>query len=177
MKLVEVLNDIIGVPVYHHTFENRAVSIIQSNSMMGTKPDDDLLDFDPTLKTSKHQRMVSFTRDKNFIPDQSIGASVGSGDSSKLNTIFVLDLNKLKTRYRVVPYDYSSLDMKYYEKRRKEEPDTEINPPKPREGKNNEREERVLTNIIYPLRPYIINIIYKGDNPEIISLINQYLGK
>lgn len=177
MKLLEILNDIIGTPVYHHTFEHRAVDIIHTDSMIGTKPDDDLLDFDPTLKNTKNQRMVSFTRDKNFIPDQSIGASVGSGDSSKLNTIFVLDLNKLKTKYKVVPYDYSSLDRKYYEKRRKEEPDTEMYAPKPREGKNNEREERVLTNIIYPLRPYIVDIIYKGNNPEIISLIKQYLGK
>ena len=177
MRLLEILNDIIGLPVYHHTFENRAVNIIKSNSMIGTKPDDDLLNLDSTLRDTKHQRMISFTRDKNFIPDQSIGASVGSGNSEGLNVIFVVDLNKLKTRYRVVPFDYSSLDNKWYEKEKQEDPNTIREPRPSRTSKNKELEERVLTDKIYPLRPYVIDIIYKGNNPEVQSLINQYLGR
>ena len=177
MKLLEILGDIVGLPVYHHTFEHRAVSIIQSDSMIGTKPDDDLLNLDPTLNATKHQKMISFTRDKNFVPDQSIGASVGSGNSKGLNVIFVVDLNKLKTKYKVVPFDYSSLDNKWYEREKKENPDT-ISQPRPiRTSKNKEFEERVLTDVIHPLRPYVIDIIYKGNNPEVQFLIDQYMGR
>ena len=183
MGLSEDLSDISGTPVYHHTKEHRAVSIMKSDSLIGTKPDDVIMDLDTTLKNTTHQKMISFTRDKNFVPDQSIGASINfafdNGDgsySNNLNVIFVVDLNKLKTRYKVVPFDYSSLDDKWYEKERQEDPDTIRQPRLPRTGKNKELEERVLTDVIHPLRPYVIDIIYKGDNENVRAMIKEYMG-
>jgi hypothetical protein len=48
--------------------------------------------------------------------------------------------------------------------------------PVPRNHKNPEVEERVLSNRIYPLRQYITNIIYTGNNPEVQKKIDQYLS-
>jgi hypothetical protein len=150
---------------------------MNTDMMRGTKPDDDILDVDPTLANTKHQSMVSFTRDKNFIPDQSIGASIGGDrDASKLKVIFVVDKDKLRTNYKVVPFDYGALEDRWYEKEKKEDPETNRQPRAPREGKNKEYEERVLTNKIQPLRRYIIDIIYKGDNPLVQEKIDEYLN-
>lgn len=186
MKLLEALRDIIGTPVYHHTFEDRGIQIIRSNSMKGTKPFDDLIDKDPILKASKYQMMISFTRDKNFTPGPTIGLSADKASKEQMNMIFVLDLNKLKTKYRVVPFDYSSLeDIPIHNSKEDflnwltgDMETSDVNPTRkePRKGKNDEVEERVLTNVIYPLRPYVIDIIYKGDNPEVKQLIKDYLG-
>jgi hypothetical protein len=133
---------------------------MKSDSLIGTKPFDELLDLDPTLKNTRHQRMISFTRDRNFIPDQSIGVSnSGPNGEETLDTIFVVDLDKLRTRYKVVPFDYSSLDKESV-----------------RVSKNKELEERVLTGVIYPLRPYVIDIIYKGDNENVRAMIKEYMG-
>jgi hypothetical protein len=162
----EKLRDMIPSPIYHHTTEERALSIMNSNMLIGTKPFDEIINLDPTLKHSKHKTMVSFTRDKNFIPDASIGNS-GDGPRVKpdtLNVIFVGDRNRLKTRYRVVPFDYSILADKAWMD------------PIPRSRKNPEVEERVLTDRIYPLRQYITNIIYTGKDPEVQKKIDQYLS-
>ena len=99
--------------------------------------------------------------DRNFIPDQSIGVSnSGPNGAEMLDVIFVVDLDKLKTRYKVVPFDYSSLDKEFV-----------------RVSKNKELEERVLTDVIYPLRPYVIDIIYKGDDVNVMAIIKEYLGR
>ena len=124
------------------------------------------LNLDRTLKQSKHKTMVSFTRDKNFIPDGSIGNS-GDGPRIKpdmLNVIFVADRSRLKSRYRVVPFDYGTIANKAWMD------------PVPRTRKNPEVEERVLTDRIYPLRQYITNIIYTGQDPEVQKKIDQYLS-
>ena len=161
MGLNEGLSDITGTPIYHNTFPSRAIQIMKSDSLIGTKPFDELLDLDPTLKNTKYQRMISFTRDRNFIPDQSIGVSnSGPNGAEMLDVIFVVDLDKLKTRYKVVPFDYSSLDKEFV-----------------RVSKNKELEERVLTDVIYPLRPYVIDIIYKGDDVNVMAIIKEYLGR
>ena len=174
----ESLEDIQGTPLYHHTTESRALSIMNSNMMRGTRPDDDIIDVDQTLANTKHQSMVSLTRDKNFIPDQTIGASAGGlGDSNKLKVIFVVDKDKLKSHYKVVPFDYSSLEDRWYNKRMKDDPDTIMQPRAIRKSKSNEYEERVLTNKIEPLRRYIIDIIYKGDNPLVQEKIDEYLNR
>jgi hypothetical protein len=173
----ESIDDIQGIPLYHHTTESRALSIINSDMMRGTKPDDDILDVDPTLANTKHQSMVSFTRDKNFAPNETIGASAGGlGDSNKLKVIFVADKDKLKSNYKIVPFDYSALEDRWYDKRIKDEPDTIMQPRAIRTSKSNEYEERVLTNKIEPLRRYIIDIIYKGDNPLVQEKIDEYLN-
>jgi len=173
----ESIDDIQGIPLYHHTTESRALSIMNSDMMRGTKPDDDILDVDPTLANTKHQSMVSFTRDKNFVPNETIGASAGGlGDSNKLKVIFVADKDKLKSNYKIVPFDYSALEDRWYDKRIKDEPDTIMQPRAIRTSKSNEYEERVLTNKIEPLRRYIIDIIYKGDNPLVQEKIDEYLN-
>ena len=164
--LLEKLRDMVPSPIYHHTTEERAMSIMNSDMLIGTKPFQALIDIDPSLKHSKHKMMVSFTRDKNFIPDASIGNS-GDGPRVKfgsMKVIFVADRNRLKTRYRVVPFDYSTLADRAWEE------------PIPRTHKNPEVEERVLTDRIYPLRQYITNIIYTGNDPEVQKKIDQYLS-
>jgi len=164
--ILEKLIDMLPSPIYHHTTEDRAFGIMNSNMLIGSKPFEEILNLDPTLKHSKHKTMVSFTRDKNFIPDGSIGNS-GDGPRIKPNTlsvIFVADKNRLKTRYRVVPFDYGTLaDKAWMDKL-------------PRNHKNPEVEERVLTDRIYPLRQYLTNIIYTGNNPEVQKKIDQYLS-
>ena len=176
--LTESIEDIEGTPLYHHTTESRALSIMNSDMMRGTKPDDDILDVDPTLANTKHQSMVSFTRDKNFVPDRTIGASAGGlGDSNKLKVIFVVDKDKLKSNYKIVPFDYSALEDRWYDKRIKDEPDTIMQPRAIRTSKSNEYEERVLTNKIQPLRRYVTDIIYKGDNPLVQEKIDEYLNR
>jgi hypothetical protein len=164
--LLESLKDMLPSPIYHHTTEERALGIMNGNMLRGSSIFPELLNLDPTLRHSKHKMMVSFSRDKNFVPDGSIG---NSGDSPRvkpgmLNVIFVADRNRLKTRYRVVPFDYSTLADKAWEE------------PIPRTHKNPEVEERVLTDRIYPLRQYITNIIYTGNNPEVQKKIDQYLS-
>ena len=67
-KLVEKLNDIQGSPLYHHTSEERAMSIMDQNKLRGSVPDEDYLKFDPRLKNTKNQSVISLTRDKNFEP-------------------------------------------------------------------------------------------------------------
>jgi len=170
----EILQDIQGTPLYHHTTESRALSIMGSDTMKGTRPDDDIIEVDPTLANTPNQSMVSLTRDKGFKPSSTIGAgSGGIGDASKLKVIFVLDKEKLRSHYKVVPFDYKSLEDRWKEKRQDPE-DREPTPP--RMGKDNEYEERVLTNKIFPLRRYLIDIIYKGNDPSFEEKKNEYLG-
>ena len=38
-RLVEKLNDIEGSPLYHHTSEERAMSIMDQNKLRGSVPD------------------------------------------------------------------------------------------------------------------------------------------
>lgn len=162
----EKLRDMAPSLIYHHTTEERALGIMNSNMLTGSKPFPELMDLDPTLKHSKHKMMVSFTRDKNFIPDASIGNS-GDGprvNPTMLNVIFVADRNRLKSRYRVVPFDFSIIADKAW---------AEVTP---RSRKNPEVEERVLTDRIYPLRQYLTNIIYTGNNPEVQKKIDEYLS-
>jgi hypothetical protein len=164
--ILEKLMDMAPSLIYHHTTEERALGIMNSNMLLGSKQYEEVLNLDPTLKHSKHKMMVSFTRDKNFIPDASIGNS-GDGPRVKpdtLKVIFVADRNRLKTRYRVVPFDYGELANKAWMD------------PVPRTRKNPEVEERVLTDRIYPLRQYLTNIIYTGQDPEVQKKIDEYMS-
>lgn len=159
--IVEKLRDSNEFPLYHHTSEERAMRIIDENRMKGSVPDEEYLNIDKRLAKTKHKSAISLTRDKNFEPGLSIGVSTET--PTNLNVIFVLDRNKLKQQYKIEPFNYSSLfpeieaDMGY--------------------EKNPELEERVLTKQIYPLRPYVIDIIYKGSNPEVQDKIDNYLNR
>jgi hypothetical protein len=157
-KIHEKIEDVAGgSPLYHHTSEERAISILNQNKLRGSLPDDDYLQKDKRLRDTKNQSAVSFTRDKNFQPGISIGSSWEM--PKDLNVIFVLDRNKLATRYRIEPFNYSYLD-----------PDFKDQPYE----KNDELEERVLTKYIYPLDKYLSKIIYKGNDEEVKRKLEQF---
>jgi len=152
----EKLEDIQGTPLYHKTSTKRGIKIIDSDSLIGTKPSDEYLKIDKSLANTNKQSVISFTRDKNWKPDQSIGK--GSGEAiSNSDIIFVVDKAKLQTKYKVEPFNYYGLD-----------------PNNSRTSKGGEFEERVFTDRIYPLHRYLIDVIYIGNNPEIEEYVNVY---
>lgn len=159
LKLNEYFSEIPqGSPLFHHTSEERAIKIMDEDTLRGSIPSDSYLDLDTRLKRSKSQASISFTRDKNFEPGLSIGSSWES--PKDLNVIFVLDRNKLKTRYKIEPFNYTFLDSsndQVYEK-------------------NPELEERVLSRKIEPLRPFVVDIVYRGSDPEVKQKITDYLN-
>ena len=155
----EKLEDIQGTPLYHTTSTSRGLKIINSDTLLGTKPSNEYLDIDKRLANTKTQKAISFTRDNNWKPDQSIG--VGSGDKIDNHDLkFILDKDKLKTRYEIEPFNYYGLD-----------PDNKGS------VKGGEFEERALTDKIHPLHKYVIDIIYTGDNPEVQEIIDNYLNR
>jgi hypothetical protein len=158
--LGESLKDIKGTPIYHFTSESNGLKIISSNTLLGTKPDDEYLSLDKKLANTKNQKTISFTRDKNFKPDSSIGKGTGSSIINNDIIIFVLDKDKLKTKYKVESFNYSSV----------------VEPNYQHTNKHPELEERVLADKINPLQPYIIDIIYKGNNIETKRIIKDYLN-
>lgn len=156
----ERLGEIEGTPLYHFTSTPRAIKIIMNNALKaGSNVSGDYLDIDKRLANSKDQKAISFSRDKNMEPDASLG--MGSDEILEDNdVIFVLDRDRLKTKYKVEPFDYDGVDPYYTSK-----------------GKNPEREERVLSAEIKPLSFYVTDIIYKGNNKEVQKLIDWYLDK
>ena len=155
----EKLEDIQGTPLYHKTSTKTGIKIIDSDSLIGTKPSDEYLKIDKSLANTNKQSAISFTRDKNWKPDQSIGK--GSGEAiSNSDIIFVVDKAKLQTKYEVEPFNYYGLD-----------------PNNTRTSKGGEFEERVLTYRIYPLHKYLIDVIYNGDESEIQEYVDRYKKK
>jgi hypothetical protein len=155
----EKLEDIQGTPLYHKTSTSRGIDIINSDSLRGTLPSGEYLRDDDRLRKTKTQTAISFTRDKNWQPNNTIGIGVGS-KLEDTGITFVVDKSKLKTKYKVEPFNYHGID-----------PDSEY------KEKFNELEERVMTNEIYPLHKYVIDIIYTGDNPEVQEIIDNYLNR
>ena len=156
MNLNERFEDIHGLPLYHKTSTMRGLDIINSDSLRGSLPSKDYLTFDKRLANTKTQRAISFTRDKNWEPGNTIGVGLDSGLEDS-NIVFVVDRDKLKTKYKVEPFNYSGIDSRHV--------NTE---------KNSELEERVLTDEIYPLHKYIIDVLYNGDNPDVQQIIDNY---
>ncbi len=159
MNLNEKLEDIQGTPLYHKTSTNRGLDIINSDSLRGVLPSGDYLGLDTRLANTKTQTAISFTRDKNWNPGHTIGVGLDSGIEDS-NITFVVDKDRLKTKYVVEPFNYSSIDLEHINTQ-----------------KNEELEERVMTNEIYPLHKYVIDIIYTGDNPEVQQIIDSYLNR
>ena len=159
--IIERVDDVVGSPLYHHTSEKRALDIMSQDKLRGSLPSSDYLELDKRLSQTPSQSAISLTRDKNFTPGITIGASWDQ--PTDLNVIFVLDSNKLKTRYKVEPFNYSSIDPRIFDDMGYE--------------KNPEMEERVLTKFIYPLRKYVTNIIYKGKDEYVKDKINQYMAE
>ena len=69
----EKLEDIQGTPLYHHTTESRALSIMNSDMMRGTKPDDDMI----SGQTSKAAQPTS-TQGSSGSRQSAIGTGVSS---------------------------------------------------------------------------------------------------
>ena len=159
MQLNERLEDIHGTPLYHKTSTNRGLDIIASDSLRGVLPSGDYLGHDSRLAKTKTQTAISFTRDKNWNPNKTIGIGLGNSLEDS-NITFVVDKDKLKTKYKVEPFNYHGIEPEHYYDR-----------------KNSELEERVMTNEIYPLSKYLIDIIYTGDNPKVRRIINGYLDR
>jgi hypothetical protein len=161
IEIVERVEDIEGAPLYHHTSEERAINIMNQDKLRGSLPSDEYLSLDKRLAQTPSQSAISLTRDKNFVPGNTIGAS---WDTPKdLNVVFVLDSNKIKTRYKVEPFNYSSIDPRIFDDMGYE--------------KNPEMEERVLTKNISPLHKYVTKIIYKGSDQYVKDKINQFMAK
>ena len=159
MGLNEELEDIQGTPIYHKTSTNRGLDIINSDSLRGTLSSEDYLTLDKRLSNTKTQRAISFTRDRNWNPGNTIGVGLDSAIEDS-NITFVVDKDKLKTKYVVEPFNYSGIDSRHTNTQ-----------------KNEELEERVLTDEIYPLHKYVIDIIYTGDNPQVQEIIDSYLNR
>jgi hypothetical protein len=167
----EKLEDIKGTPLYHKTSTSRGLKIMDSDSLITSRPSDEYLKLDDELRNTEKQSAISFTRDKNWEPDQSIG--VGSGSKIEdTNITFVVDRDKLKTKYKLEPFSYDIIGDRDYRNKGIELPKWMT-----RRKKNPEMEERVFTDKIYPLHNYVIDIIYTGDNPKVQEIIDNYLNR
>ena len=155
----EKLEDIQGTPLYHKTSTSRGIDIINTDSLRGVLPSGDYLGNDKRLSNTKTQTAISFTRDKNWQPNNTIGVGLDS-PLEDTGITFVVDRDKLKTKYKIEPFNYHGLD-----------PDSDY------KEKFNELEDRAMTNEIYPLHKYVIDIIYTGDNPEVQEIIDSYLNR
>lgn len=158
MVISENLKDIQGTPLYHKTSIRRGIDIINTDSLRGVLPSGDYLGLDKRLANTKTQTSISFTRDKNWQPNNTIGIGFDL-PLEDTGITFVVDKDKLKTKYKVEPFNYHGIDS-----------DSEY------KEKFNELEERVMTNEIYPLHKYVIDIIYTGDNLEVKEMIDNYLN-
>lgn len=170
MRLLTVLEAIIKdftPKLYHFTTEDNLLKILATDSLIASEPDSYYLELDKRLKSSKKQRAISLTRDKGFDPSgMNIGnpEDIGSPDydpqknAARINVMIVLNADRIKQRYKIEPFNYDALD-KFHGI-----PVT----------KNKESEERVMTDKIPNLHRYILNIEYKGSNPEIIKMIDDY---
>lgn len=125
------------------------------DSLIAKKPHKYYLELDKRLGSSKHKSAVSLTRDKNL---NTSGLNLADSSKSELNVIFVLNADKVKQKYKVEPFNYDALDR--------------YSGPQP--TKNKESEERVMTDRIHPLHRFILNVEYRGNNPEIIKAIDDY---
>ena len=177
--LLEKLEDMRYSPLYHMTSDKSALRIMNSDMLVGSIPYAEMMVKDKQLNTKRGPHQISFTRNKSWVPNPS---SLGPGDSApeNLDVIFVVDKHRLKTKYRVTPFDYSGLASNPWDRNTKEYKDFFNDGEEPEDmldyERSDEYEERVITDKIQPLRPYLIDIIYKGDNPEVQSIINQYMG-
>jgi hypothetical protein len=156
--ITERMNDIQGTPLYHKTSTNRGLKIIKSDSLIGSLPSDDYLSLDKKLDNTKTKRSISFTRNKLWKPNHTIGIGMNNPIEDS-DITFVVDQDRLKTRYKMEPFNYDGID-----------------PNHSYTTKSDELEERVLTDRIFPLHKFILDIIYTGNNPKVQSIIDDYLS-
>jgi hypothetical protein len=160
----EKLEDIQGQPLYHRTSTSNGLLIMESNTLKGVEPRSAQKAYDKQLKLLGKNKYISFTRNKNWYPENINDLGAGSyGSIGDLDMTFVIDKEKLKTKYIVEPFDFNGLPIKNLQSGKDE--------------KNFEYEERVLADEIYPLHKYLIDIIYTGNDSEIQNVIDNYLKK
>lgn len=162
MNLNEKLEDIQGTPLYHKTSTSRGLQILDSDKLIAGETGLFQSEFDKRLIDSDKQKAISFTRNKNWFPENNYDIGVGSGNIEDLDITLVLDKSKLETKYNVEPFNFLGLVSSESNFQR---------------SNQNEFEERVLTDEIYPLHKYIIDVIYTGDNPEVQKKIDSYLNR
>lgn len=167
MTVIEGLIRDFTSKLYHFTTEDNLLKILATDSLIASEPDSYYLELDKRLKSSKKQKAISLTRDKGFNPSgMNIGnpEDIGSPDydpeknAARINVVLVLNADRIKQRYKIEPFNYDALD-KFHGI-----PVT----------KNKESEERVMTDRIPNLHRYILNIEYRGSNPEIVKSIDEY---
>ena len=169
-------------PIYHYTTSQSARKIIDTDTLLGGG---DNTFKDDKLKNSKHGKYISFTRDRNLdLTKQNYGIGGGTIDPDLDDTelvvdvIFVINRDKLKTRYKLEPFSFDSM-VGHYEYNDTEDygDDEEDFERVGYTEKDKEKEERVLIDKIAPLRPYIMDIIYNGPDKNLKKRIKEYLGQ
>mgnify|MGYP003342718623 CR=1 FL=1 len=108
--ITERLSDIQGTPLYHKTSTKRGLDIISSDSLKGVLPSGEYLRDDKRLRNTKTQTAISFTRDKNWQPNNTIGIGLDS-PLEDTGMTFVVDKDKLKTKYKIEPFNYHGLEI------------------------------------------------------------------
>ena len=110
--LFEALSDMANIqPIYHYTTSDAAHKIIDSDTLLGRDPDVGF--YDEHLARAKRKAAISFTRNRNMDLRQSLdwGNTSDDVDDSELifDVVFVINRDKLKTRYKLEPFsfDYS----------------------------------------------------------------------
>jgi hypothetical protein len=110
--LFEALSDMANIqPIYHYTTSDAAHKIMDSDTLLGRDPDVGF--YDEHLARAKRKAAISFTRDRNMDLRQSMnwGNTNDDVDESELvfDVVFVINRDKLKTRYKLEPFsfDYS----------------------------------------------------------------------
>ena len=110
--LFEALSDMANIqPIYHYTTSDAAHKIIDSDTLLGRDPDVGF--YDEHLARAKRKTAISFTRERNMDLRQSMdwGNTNDDVDDSELvfDVVFVINRDKLKTRYKLEPFsfDYS----------------------------------------------------------------------
>ena len=110
--LFEALSDMANIqPIYHYTTSDAAHKIIDTDTLLGRDPDVGF--YDEHLARAKRKAVISFTRNRNMDLRQSLdwGNMSDDVDDSELifDVVFVINRDKLKTRYKLEPFsfDYS----------------------------------------------------------------------
>lgn len=108
--LFEALSDMANIqPIYHYTTSDAAHKIIDTDTLLGRDPDVGF--YDEKLGRAKKKAAISFTRNRNMDLRQSLdwGNTQDDVDDSELvfDVVFVINRDKLKTRYKLEPFSFN----------------------------------------------------------------------
>lgn len=110
--LFEALSDMANIqPIYHYTTSDAAHMIIDSDTLIGRDPDVGF--YDEHLARAKKKAAISFTRERNMDLTKSMNWGNTNDDVGEdelvFDVVFVINRDKLKTKYKLEPFsfDYS----------------------------------------------------------------------